>query len=74
MFKNLFVVIRDLTALKENPSKATVFLKVLANEKRGGLEVVAFDKSPFKLFTLRFSTKSVQAPFCKRPKTTQRNK
>jgi hypothetical protein len=47
-------------------------LKVLTNEKRGGLKVVAFDKSPFKLFTLRFSTKSVQAPSCKRPKTTQR--
>jgi hypothetical protein len=28
-------------------------LKVLI-EKRGGLKVVAFDKSPFKLFTLRF--------------------
>ncbi len=47
-------------------------LKVLTNEKRGGLKVVAFDKSPFKLFTLRFSTKSVQAPSCKRPKTNQR--
>ncbi len=47
-------------------------LKVLANEKRGGLKVIVFDKSPFKLFTLRFSTKSVQAPSCKRPKTTQR--
>ncbi len=34
--------------------------------------MVAFDESPFKLFTLRFSTKSVQAPSCKRPKTTQR--
>ncbi len=49
-------------------------LKVLANEKRGGLKVVVFDKSPFKLFTLRFSTKSVQAPSCKRPKTTQRTR
>ncbi len=47
-------------------------LKVLTNEKRGGLKVVAFDKSPFKLFTLRFSTKSVQAPSCGRPKITQR--
>jgi hypothetical protein len=43
-------------------------LKVLTNEKRGGLKVVAFDRSPFKLFTLRFSIKSVQAPSCKRPK------
>jgi hypothetical protein len=47
-------------------------LKVMANEKRGGMKVVAFDKSPFKLFTLRFSTKSVQASSCKRTKTTQR--
>jgi hypothetical protein len=54
-----------------NPSRKTV-LKVLSNEKGGGLKVVSFDKSPFKLFTLRFSTKSVQAPSCKRPKTTQR--
>jgi hypothetical protein len=47
-------------------------LKVLTNEKRGGLKVVLFDRSPFKLFSLRFSTKSVQAPSCERPKTTQR--
>ncbi len=33
-------------------------LKVLTNEKRGGLKVVAFDRSDFKLFTLRFSNKS----------------
>jgi hypothetical protein len=32
--------------------------------------VVAFDKSPFKLITLNFLTKSVQAPSCMRPKTT----
>jgi hypothetical protein len=36
-------------------------LKVLTNEKRGGLKVVAFDRSPLQLFTLRFSNKSVQA-------------
>ncbi len=52
--------------------KGNLYLKLLTNEKRGGLKVVAFDKSPFKLFTLRFSTKSVQAPSCKRPNTTQR--
>ncbi len=28
-------------------------LKVLTNEKRGGLKVIAFDKSPFKLFILK---------------------
>ncbi len=32
----------------------------------------AFDRSLFKLFTLRFSSKSVQAPSCEKPKTTQR--
>ena len=47
-------------------------LKVLTNEKRGGLKVVGFDRSPFKLFSLRFSTKSLQAPSCESPKTTQR--
>jgi hypothetical protein len=35
--------------------------------------VVAFDRSHFKLFSLRFSNKSVQAPSCERHKTTQRN-
>ncbi len=33
----------------------------------------AFDRSPFKLFTLKFSNKSVQAPSCDRPIATQRN-
>ncbi len=28
--------------------------------KEGGLKVVAFDRYPFKLFTLRFSKKSVR--------------
>jgi hypothetical protein len=41
-----------------------VSLKVLSNEKRGNLKVVAFDRSPFKLFTLTFSNKSMQAPSC----------
>ncbi len=49
-----------------------MLLKVLTNEKRGGLKVVAFDRSPFKLFTLRFSNKSVQAPSCERPRTAPR--
>jgi hypothetical protein len=30
------------------------------------LKVVAFDRSPFKIFTLRFSDKSVPAPSCER--------
>jgi hypothetical protein len=47
-------------------------LKVLTNEKRGGVTVVSFDRSPFKLFSLKFSNNSVQAPSCERPKTAQR--
>ncbi len=34
--------------------------------------MVAFDRSPFKLFSLRFSTNSVQAQSCERPKITRR--
>ncbi len=34
--------------------------------------MVTFDRSPFKLFTLRFSCKSVQAPSFEKPKTTRR--
>ncbi len=45
-----------------------LLLKVLTNEKRGLLTVVAFDRSPFKLFSLWFSYKSMQAPSV----TTQR--
>jgi hypothetical protein len=33
---------------------------------------VALERSPFQVFSLRFSKKSAQAPSCKRPKTTQR--
>ncbi len=47
-------------------------LKVLANLKRGGLAMLSFDRSPFKLSSLKFSDKSAQAPSCERPKTTQR--
>ncbi len=47
-------------------------LKVLTNEKRGGLKVVEFDRSPFILFTLRFSNKSVQAASCERLRTAPR--
>ncbi len=35
-------------------------LKVLNNEKRGGLEVVSLERSPFKVFSLRISNKSVR--------------
>ncbi len=34
-------------------------LKVLTNEKRGGLSVVSFDRSPFQIFSLKFSNKLV---------------
>jgi hypothetical protein len=36
-------------------------LKVLTNEKRGGLRVISFDRSPFKLFSRKFSKESVHA-------------
>ncbi len=47
-------------------------LKVLTNENRCGLNLISFDRSPFKLFSLRFSNKSVKAPSRERPKTAQR--
>jgi hypothetical protein len=37
-------------------------LKALTNENKGGLTVETFDRSTFKLFSLRFSNKSLQAP------------
>jgi hypothetical protein len=48
-------------------------LKVLTNEKRGGLKVIAFARSSFTPFSWRFSNKLVQAQSCKRPKTTHVN-
>ncbi len=62
----------DLNLRKLPDPNRTFDLKVLSNEKRGNLKVVAFDRSPFKLFTLRFSNKSMQAPSCERPRTDQR--
>jgi hypothetical protein len=47
-------------------------LKVLTNEKRGGLRVISFDRSPLKIISRKFSKESVQAPSCERHKTTQR--
>ncbi len=52
-------------------SNSLLFLR-LNNDKRGGMRVVSFDRSPFKLFSLKFLNKSVQTPSCERPKTTQR--
>jgi hypothetical protein len=46
-------------------------LKVLTNEKRDGVTMLSFDRSPFKLFSPKFSNKLVQASSCERPKTTQ---
>jgi hypothetical protein len=69
----------------KKPVKTTVFrhlpashqlvkgeLKVFSNEKRGGLRIISFDRSPFKLLSRKFSTDSVQASSCERHKTTQR--
>ncbi len=41
-------------------------------EKRGGLTVVSFDRSRYKLCSMKFSNKLVQAPSCERPKTAPR--
>ncbi len=46
--------------------------KVVTSKKRGELSMLSFDSSPFKLFSVRFSNNSVQAPTCERPKTAQR--
>jgi hypothetical protein len=70
--KVLVRIIAALSALSKVPINKFHCLKVLTNEKSGGLKVVAFNGSPFKLFTLRYSNKSVQAPFCERSKTSQR--
>ncbi len=48
------------------------YLKVLANEKRGVLAVVSFDRSRFKLFSRKLSNKCVLAPSCERLKTAPR--
>jgi hypothetical protein len=38
--------------------------KGINHDKRGGLKVASFDPSHFKLFTVKFSHKSVQASSC----------
>jgi hypothetical protein len=43
-------------------------LRLLNKRKR---KKKAFDRSPSKLFSLKFPNKSMQAPSCERPKTTQ---
>jgi hypothetical protein len=45
--ENQFLSVYDLSLQSIKPG-----LKVLANEKRGGLSVVSFDRSGFKLFSL----------------------
>ncbi len=67
--RNKLFCCRIFTSLKERELR---WLKVLTNEKRGGLTVVSFDGPPFKLFSLRFSYKSMQATSCKRTNTNQR--
>ncbi len=46
-------------------------LKVVTNEKWGGLAVVSQDRTRFKLFTLRILKKSFQSPSWECPKTAQ---
>jgi hypothetical protein len=59
----------DEYALDETQNES---LKVLTNEKRGGLAVVSFDRSRFKLISRKISNKFVQAPSCESPRTAQR--
>jgi hypothetical protein len=40
------------TWILENEAHEYRYLKLLTNEKRGGLTVVSFDRSGFKLFSL----------------------
>ncbi len=62
-----------ISTSQESPTNAKFsLLKVLTNEKRGGLRVISFDRSPFKLFSRKFWKESVQGPSCERHKTTQR--
>jgi hypothetical protein len=71
--KNIKVRPPSLTLSLHRPQRInTQKPTLLTNEKKGGLEVVAFDRSPFKLFTQRFSNELVQVPSSERPKTTQR--
>jgi hypothetical protein len=62
-------MLHAVQSVEKLPDKINL-LKVLTNEKRDGLKVVAFNRPLFKLCTLRFSDK---APSCEMPKTTQRN-
>jgi hypothetical protein len=50
----------------------SISLKILTNEKRGGLNFVSFDWTRFNIFTLKFSKESVQTPSCERPETAKR--
>ncbi len=56
----------------DNASVPIFHLKVLTNEKRGGLSVVSFERSPYKPFSLKFSNILVQAPSCERHKIAPR--
>jgi hypothetical protein len=65
--------IRSLTLIQIRVHDPVFTLKVMTiNKKRGGLNLVSFDWSRCKLFTLKFSKESVQIPSCERPKTAQR--
>jgi len=57
---------RGSTGSRVNIEKKLIF------EKRGGSKVASFDRSRFKLLTLKFLNKSVQAASCERLKTNQR--
>jgi hypothetical protein len=64
--------VQNLHCVEEYVRMCNSTLKVLTNEKTGGLAVVAFDRFRFKLFSRKFSNKFVLAPSCERPKTAPR--
>ncbi len=54
-------------------STKNIFLRFKGIDQcKGWLNLVSFDLSRFKLFTLKFSKESVQTSSCNRPKTAQR--
>ncbi len=64
---------RNLRAIQQSYKiKGTrYFFKSLDQWEKRWVESGSIDRSTFKLFLLRFSTKSMQVPSCERPKTSQ---
>jgi hypothetical protein len=61
IFSPVKVLYAKVTIVRDLFLYIKICLKVLTHEKRGGLKMASFDRSRFKLFTLRFSKIFVQA-------------